>query len=62
MISLHSHDVSYSQGSGLQSVTGVSYKNDYNSLWTIKEQHAAELKDHNQILKCQNIITFLLLI
>ena len=33
---LHSHEVRYPRGSGSQSVTGMGYNNDYNSLWTIK--------------------------
>jgi dolichyl-phosphate-mannose--protein O-mannosyl transferase len=33
---LHSHEVRYPRGSGYQSVTGMGYNNDYNSLWTIK--------------------------
>lgn len=36
IFSLHSHNVNYPLGSGLQSVTGFSMDNDYNSLWTIK--------------------------
>ena len=35
-IRLHSHDVKYGSGSGQQSVTGTTVKEDVNSHWTIK--------------------------
>ena len=35
-IRLHSHDVKYGSGSGQQSVTGTTGKEDVNSHWTIK--------------------------
>lgn len=35
-VRLHSHDVKYGSGSGQQSVTGTSIKEDVNSHWTIK--------------------------
>lgn len=44
--SLHSHSVNYPLGSGLQSVTGFSMDNDYNSLWTIKEPHNEAVKTY----------------
>lgn len=46
--SLHSHLVNYPMGSGLQSVTGFPYDNDYNSLWTIKEAHGDYVKTYRK--------------
>lgn len=43
---LHSHEVRYPRGSGYQSVTGMGYSNDYNSLWTIKEVHGEPVKTY----------------
>ena len=35
-VRLHSHDVKYGSGSGQQSVTGTSEKDDVNSYWSVK--------------------------
>ena len=45
---LHSHEVRYPRGSGAQSVTGMGYNNDYNSLWTIKEVHGEAVKTYGR--------------
>lgn len=45
--SLHSHEVKYPRGSGYQSVTGMVYDNDYNSLWTIREPHHETVKTYS---------------
>lgn len=35
-VRLHSHDIKYGSGSGQQSVTGTSTKEDGNSYWLVK--------------------------
>lgn len=35
-VRLHSHDIKYGSGSGQQSVTGTSAKEDGNSYWLVK--------------------------
>lgn len=37
-VRLHSHDIKYGSGSGQQSVTGISTKEDGNSYWLIKAE------------------------
>lgn len=45
--SLHSHEVHYPRGSGHQSVTGMVYDNDYNSLWSVREPHNEPVKTYS---------------
>lgn len=35
-VRLHSHDIKYGSGSGQQSVTGITAKEDGNSYWLVK--------------------------
>lgn len=37
----------YPRGSGHQSVTGMVYDNDYNSLWTVREPHGETIKTYS---------------
>lgn len=39
---LHSHGVSYGSGSGQQSVTGFSERDDPNSFWMIRAAHSMQ--------------------
>lgn len=50
-VRLHSHDVKYGSGSGLQSVTGTTSRADSNSYWLIKGEHGKECK-RGKIIKC----------
>lgn len=46
----------YPRGSGHQSVTGMVYDNDYNSLWTIREPHGETIKTYNEVVRCGDTI------
>ena len=51
-VRLHSHDVKYGSGSGQQSVTGSSLKEDVNSHWTIKGPEDKKYCRRGEPIKC----------
>eukprot|EP00188_Purpureofilum_apyrenoidigerum_P003866 Plantae.Rhodophyta-Purpureofilum_apyrenoidigerum.ctg4163.p2 GENE.Plantae.Rhodophyta-Purpureofilum_apyrenoidigerum.ctg4163~~Plantae.Rhodophyta-Purpureofilum_apyrenoidigerum.ctg4163.p2 ORF type:complete len:236 (-),score=36.36 Plantae.Rhodophyta-Purpureofilum_apyrenoidigerum.ctg4163:913-1572(-) len=49
---LHSHDLKYGQGSGQQSVTGLPFAHDPNSLWLVKPAHGAFMPSQGSAVPC----------
>jgi dolichyl-phosphate-mannose--protein O-mannosyl transferase len=59
-VRLHSHEVKYGQGSGQQSVTGVTTEDDHNSYWQVREPHNKQKNIDNcargEPIKCGQMI------
>nr|XP_012149047.1 PREDICTED: stromal cell-derived factor 2 isoform X2 [Megachile rotundata] len=55
-VRLHSHDIKYGSGSGQQSVTGITAKEDGNSYWLVKAE-ARKQCTRGVPIKCGDIIS-----